>query len=62
MSNFTKQVTDITVAYFKKRGIVKPSSGDSQDTLDAWTGGTSLMHKFEVNLFGWHIVFWRKIK
>jgi hypothetical protein len=38
------------------------SSGNSQETLDVWTGGSNYIHKFEINIFGWKIVFWRKGK
>lgn len=44
----------------KKEQLIYFSSGNPTETIDAWIGTGSYIHKFEINVFGWHIVFWRK--
>lgn len=36
-------------------------SGESQKTLDAWTGGHSYKHLFAFELFGIKLEFWKKL-
>lgn len=35
------------------------SKGYPNDTMFAYTGGGSLIHRFTIKLFGWKIVFWK---
>lgn len=41
--------------------VFKRSTGQSQDTLDSWTGGTSYKQLFSLHLFGYKVEFWKKL-
>lgn len=45
-----------------KNHIYVSGSWTTEDTVNAWTGGANYQYKFEINLFGWKIVFWKHYK
>lgn len=45
----------------KKKPFFTYFSGDSQETLDSWTGGGSYKGLFHIELFGIKIEVWKRL-